>query len=192
LGAAAVDATGTPEQRERFLTRFSAEKPVLACMAMTEPHCGSDTAAIRTRAVRDGDSWILNGEKIFVTAGNKSLVDTPWFVVVWATIDPSAGRAGMRPFVVEANTPGCRVKLEAGASSDGQIVLEDCRGFRESVGVSRSKPEASRDGTRRHGHGLGLPWRPGRRSPSRSGYGFGPGALTNPSASRRWKRCPPG
>ncbi len=132
LGAAAVEATGTPEQRDRFLTRFSAEKPVLACMAMTEPHCGSDTAAIRTRAVRDGDSWILNGEKIFVTAGNKSLVDTPGFVVVWATIDPSAGRAGMRPFVVEANTPGCRVtklehKLGIRSSDTASIVLEDCR-----------------------------------------------------------------
>ncbi len=132
LGAAAVEATGTPEQRERFLTRFAAEKPVLACMAMTEPHCGSDTAAIRTRAVRDGDSWILNGEKIFVTAGNKSLVDTPGFVVVWATIDPSAGRAGMRPFVVESNTPGCRVtklehKLGIRSSDTASIVLEDCR-----------------------------------------------------------------
>lgn len=132
LGAAAVEATGTPEQKERFLKRFSGEKPVLACMAMTEPHCGSDTAAIRTTAVRDGDSWVLNGEKIFVTAGHKSLIDTPGFVVVWATIDPSAGRAGMRPFVVEAGTPGCTVtklehKLGIRASDTASIVLQDCR-----------------------------------------------------------------
>jgi acyl-CoA dehydrogenase len=53
-----------------------------------------DTAAIR-RAVRQADLWVLNGEKIFVTAGHKSLVDTPGFVVVWATIDPAAGRAGI-------------------------------------------------------------------------------------------------
>ena len=71
-------------------------------MAMTEPHCGSDTAAIRTTAVRDGDHWVLNGEKIFVTSGHKSMVDSDGFMVVWATVDPAAGRAGMKPFVVEA------------------------------------------------------------------------------------------
>ena len=152
LGAAAVEATGTAQQKERFLTRFAGEKPVLACMAMTEPHCGSDTAAIRTRAVRDGDSWILNGEKIFVTAGNKSLVDTPGFVVIWATIDPSAGRAGMRPFVVEANTPGCRVtklehKLGIRSSDTASIVLENCRlPFENLLGSPEieTKPEGFR------------------------------------------------
>ena len=132
LGAAAVEATGTPEQKEMFLKRFAGEKPVLACMAMTEPQCGSDTAAIRTTAVREGDSWILDGEKIFVTAGHKSLIDTPGFVVVWATIDPRAGRAGMRPFVVEAGTPGCQVtklehKLGIRASDTASVVLQECR-----------------------------------------------------------------
>ncbi len=132
LGAAAVEATGTPEQKERFLKRFTQEKPAFAAMAMTEPHCGSDTAAIRTTAVRDGDEWVLNGEKIFVTAGHKALVDSDGFVVVWATIDPSAGRAGMRPFVVEAGTPGCSVtkledKLGIRASDTVSIVLQDCR-----------------------------------------------------------------
>ena len=152
LGAAAVEATGTAQQKERFLTRFAGEKPVLACMAMTEPHCGSDTAAIRTRAVRDGDSWILNGEKIFVTAGNKSLIDTPGFVLVWATIDPAAGRAGMRPFVVEANTPGCRVtklehKLGIRSSDTASIVLENCRlPFENLLGSPEieTKPEGFR------------------------------------------------
>jgi acyl-CoA dehydrogenase len=132
LGAAAVEATGTVDQREKFLKRFAGEKPVLACMAMTEPQCGSDTAAIRTSAVREGDSWILDGEKIFVTAGHKSLIDTPGFVVVWATIDPRAGRAGMRPFVVEAGTPGCQVtklehKLGIRASDTASVVLQECR-----------------------------------------------------------------
>src|SRR3989304_1107508 len=71
-------------------------------------HARSDARHRRrvARAGRDGDWWFLNGEKIFVTAGNKSLIDTPGFVVVWATIDPAAGRAGMRPFVVGAGTPG--------------------------------------------------------------------------------------
>jgi acyl-CoA dehydrogenase len=102
-------------------------------MAMTEPHAGSEMPSqTRTTAVRDGDEWVLNGEKIFVTAGHKALVDTEGFVVVWATIDPSAGRAGVRPFVVEAGTPGCNVtklehKLGIRASDTATIVLQDCR-----------------------------------------------------------------
>ncbi len=132
LGAAAVEATGTPEQKERFLKRFQEELPVLGCMAMTEPQAGSDTSSIRTTAVRDGDFWVLNGEKIFVTAGQKSLVETKGFVVVWATLDASAGRAGMRPFVVEAGTPGVTVtklehKLGIRASDTASVVLQDCR-----------------------------------------------------------------
>lgn len=115
LGAAAVEAAGTPEQKAKFLERFRGEKPVFGAMAMTEPQAGSDTSAIRTSAVLDHQTneWILNGEKIFVTAGHKSLVDTDGFVVVWATIDPEAGRAGMRAFVVPAGNPGAKVtKLE--------------------------------------------------------------------------------
>jgi acyl-CoA dehydrogenase len=133
LGAAAVAATGTPEQKQRFLTRFGGDKPVLDAMALTEPHAGSAMPAeVRTTAVRDGDSWVLNGEKIFVTAGHKALVDTQGFVVVWATIDSSAGRAGVRPFVVEAGTPGCTVtklehKLGIRASDTASVVLQDCR-----------------------------------------------------------------
>ncbi|MEX2030487.1 MAG: acyl-CoA dehydrogenase family protein [Anaerolineales bacterium] len=148
LGAAAVEATGTPEQCERFLARFRGEAPVLACMAMTEAHCGSDTAAIRTRAVRDGDSWILNGEKIFVTAGHKSLVDTQGFVVVWATIDPEAGRAGMRPFIVEAGTAGLSVtklekKMGIRVSDTAALVLQDCRIPMENL---LGDPEVRREG----------------------------------------------
>ncbi|HEY71348.1 MAG TPA: acyl-CoA dehydrogenase [Anaerolineae bacterium] len=132
LGAAAVEAAGTDEQKAKFLERFTGETPIFAAMAMTEPHCGSDTAKIRATAVRDGDEWVLNGEKIFVTAGHKSLIDTEGFVVVWATIDPSAGRAGMRSFVVEAGTPGCTVtkleeKLGIRASDTVSVVLQDCR-----------------------------------------------------------------
>ncbi len=133
LGAAAVAATGTPEQKQRFLTRFAGEKPVFDAMALTEPHAGSAMPAeVRTTAVRDGDTWLLNGEKIFVTAGHKSLVDSQGFVVVWATIDPTAGRAGVRPFVVEAGTPGCSVtklehKLGIRASDTASVVLQDCR-----------------------------------------------------------------
>jgi acyl-CoA dehydrogenase len=132
LGGAAIEATGTKEQKERFLARYREGKPKWASMAMTEPHCGSDTAAIRTTAVRDGDHWVLNGEKIFVTSGHKSLIDSEGLSVIWATIDPSAGRAGIKPFVVEAGTPGLKVtklehKMGIRASDTASLVLEDCR-----------------------------------------------------------------
>lgn len=133
LGAAAVQATGTLEQKKHFLARFSGDKPIFDAMAMTESHAGSEMpAATRTTAVRAGDEWVLNGEKIFVTGGHKALVDSDGFVVVWATIDPKAGRAGVRPFVVEAGTPGCKVtklehKLGIRASDTASIVLQDCR-----------------------------------------------------------------
>ncbi|HTP03403.1 MAG TPA: acyl-CoA dehydrogenase family protein [Anaerolineales bacterium] len=119
LGAAAVQAAATPEQKAKFLERFGGEKPTFACMSMTEPGAGSDTSSIRTRAVLDEQTreWVINGEKIFVTAGDKSLTEYEklgrGFVVVWASIDPSAGKAGMRAFVAESGTPGLRVvKLE--------------------------------------------------------------------------------
>jgi acyl-CoA dehydrogenase len=132
LGGAAIEATGTKEQKERFLARFREGKPKWASMAMTEAHCGSDTAAIRTTAVREGDHWVLNGEKIFVTSGHKSLIDSEGLSVIWATVDPSAGRAGIKPFVVEAGTPGLKVtklehKMGIRASDTASIVLEDCR-----------------------------------------------------------------
>lgn len=134
LGGAAVDAAGTPEQRERFLRRFAEGEPKWGAMAMTEPHAGSDTSAIRTsaRLSEDGTEWILNGEKIFVTAGLMAAKESAGFVLVWATLDPKAGRAGMKPFVVEAGTPGMVVtKIEhkhgIRASDTAAIVFQDCR-----------------------------------------------------------------
>ncbi|MCZ7551614.1 MAG: acyl-CoA dehydrogenase [Anaerolineae bacterium UTCFX2] len=134
LGAAAVEAAGTPEQKEKFLARFKGDKPVFGAMAMTESQAGSDTSAIRAAAVldRETNEWVLNGEKIFVTAGHKALCESDGFVVVWATIDPEAGRAGMRAFVVPANTPGATVtklehKMGIRASDTVSIVLQDAR-----------------------------------------------------------------
>jgi len=153
LGGAAIEAAGTPEHREKFLARFAGEKPTWSAMAMTEPHAGSDTAAIRTRAVKDGSEWVINGRKIFVTSGYKALIDSQGFVVVWATIDPSAGRAGMRPFIVEAGTPGLSVtklerKLGIRASDTAEIVLDNCRvpaeNLLESVAEFRIRSEDGR------------------------------------------------
>jgi acyl-CoA dehydrogenase len=138
LGAAAVFAAGSPEQKEKFLARFNGEKPTFAAMCITEAGAGSDNSAIRTRAVLDEKSneWVLNGEKIFVTGGDKSFTEYEklgrGFIVVWATIDPSAERAGLRAFVVESGTPGVRIvklehKLGIRCSDTAAISLVDAR-----------------------------------------------------------------
>jgi acyl-CoA dehydrogenase len=132
LGGAAVAAAGTPEQKARFLSRFRSGKPKWAAMAITEPGCGSDSSAIQTTAVRDGDHWVLNGTKIFCTAGHKALLESEGFVVVWATVDKSAGRVGIKAFIVEHGTPGISVaklehKLGIRASDTAMLILEDCR-----------------------------------------------------------------
>jgi len=138
LGAAAVQAAGTPEQRAKFLARFNEEKPTFAAMCMTEPGAGSDTSAIRARAVLDEktNEWVLNGEKIFVTGGDKSFTEYEklgkGFIVVWASIDPTAGRAGMRAFVVESGAPGVKItklehKLGIRVSDTASISLVDAR-----------------------------------------------------------------
>lgn len=152
LGAAAVEATGTKEQKKKFLARFAQKEPTFAAMAMTESQAGSDTSAIRSTAVLDEDSneWVLNGEKIFVTAGHKSLEESQGFIVVWATIDPEAGRAGMRPFVVEAGTPGIKVtkleeKMGIRASDTVSIVLQDCR---VPLGNILGSPEVKKKSTK--------------------------------------------
>ena len=132
LGGAAVAAAGTPEQRKRFLARFSEGEPKWAAMAITEPGCGSDSAAITTTAVRDGDEWVLNGTKIFCTSGERAVAKSEGFVVVWATVGKATGRAGIKAFVVEHHTPGMTVtkvedKLGIRASDTATIVFEDCR-----------------------------------------------------------------
>lgn len=132
LGGAAVQATGTPEQKERFLARFAGDAPVWGAMAITEPEAGSDTANIRTTAVKDGNEWVLNGEKIFVTAGKSAMEDSDGFVVVWATVDPKAGRAGIKPFIVEHGAPGMQItkiedKLGIRCSDTVSISFMDCR-----------------------------------------------------------------
>jgi len=134
LGSAAIETAGTPEQKKRFLSKLGGEKPVFTAMAITEAEAGSDNSAIKCRAVLDEKTkeWILNGEKIFITAGNKAMLDSEGFIVVWATLDPEARRAGIRSFVVEAGTPGAKItKMEEKhgirASDTVTLVLEDCR-----------------------------------------------------------------
>lgn len=120
LGNAAIAAVANEEQRRRFAH-------VWAAMAITEPGCGSDSAAICTTAVRDGEHYVLNGEKIFVTAGARADA-----VVVWATLDRNLGRAAIKSFVVEKGTPGMTVtrlekKLGIKASDTASISFQECR-----------------------------------------------------------------
>ncbi|MCD2118119.1 MULTISPECIES: acyl-CoA dehydrogenase family protein [Rhodococcus] len=120
LGNSAIAAVATDEQLERF-------GKVWASMAITEPGFGSDSAAVTTTAVLDGDEWVLNGEKIFVTAGERST-----HIVVWASVDRSKGRAAIKSFVVPREAPGLSVarlekKLGIKASDTAVLVLDNCR-----------------------------------------------------------------
>ncbi|TCO65799.1 acyl-CoA dehydrogenase family protein [Actinocrispum wychmicini] len=119
LGNAAIASVANEEQLARF-------GKLWASMAITEPDCGSDSAAITTTAVKDGDHYVINGEKIFVTAGERSDA-----VVVWATLDKSLGRAAIKSFVVEKGTPGMAVvrlenKLGIRSSDTAVIRFTDC------------------------------------------------------------------
>jgi acyl-CoA dehydrogenase len=126
LGNSAIASVANEEQLERF-------KGTWASMAITEPSFGSDSAAITTTAVKDGDAYILNGEKIFVTAGERS--DS---VVVWATLDKSLGRAAIKSFLVPKSLPGIRVerlehKLGIRASDTAAIRFDGCRVPKENL-----------------------------------------------------------
>jgi acyl-CoA dehydrogenase len=133
LGGSAVAAAGTAEQKQRFLGAFRGDgPPVWGAMAITEPSAGSDSAAIQATAVRDGDDYVLNGTKIFCTSGEAASQHEGGFVVVWATVDRSAGRGGIKAFVVPARTPGMRLvgvekKLGIRASDTATLVFENCR-----------------------------------------------------------------
>lgn len=120
LGNAAIGAVANEEQSKRFAGKWAA-------MAITEPSTGSDSANISTTAKQDGDYYILNGEKIFVTAGERADI-----VVVWATLDKNIGRAAIKSFAVERGTPGMEVtrlehKLGIKASDTASISFTDCR-----------------------------------------------------------------
>ena len=134
LGGAAINAVGTPEQKARFLKKFGEGDPKWGSMAITEAGAGSDNSSMRTTAVLDQatNEWILNGEKMFITNGKLSLADSDGFCVVWATVDPAAGRAGIKSFVVEGGTPGVTIakqenKLGIRASDTAMLVFDNCR-----------------------------------------------------------------
>jgi acyl-CoA dehydrogenase len=126
LGNAALSAAGTKEQQEKW-------GHLTLSMAITEPGCGSDPSMVQCTAELDGDEWVINGEKIFVTTGIRAEG-----AVIWATIDKKAGRAGIKSFLVERGTPGFDVpykEKKLGIRSDDTAVylFKDCRIPRENL-----------------------------------------------------------
>jgi len=144
LGNAALRAAGTPEQQQKW-------GHLTLAMAITEPGCGSDPSQVQTTAVLDPatDEWVLDGEKIFVTTGCRAEG-----VVLWATIDKSAGRAGIKSFLVEKGTPGFVVahkekKLGIRADDTAAYVFSNCRIPRQNLlGGDESIPKQSSGGFR--------------------------------------------
>jgi butyryl-CoA dehydrogenase len=117
---------GTPEQKEKVLTPL-ASGTKLGCFALTEPNSGSDCASMKTRAIRDGDDWVINGAKIFITCGTHAD-----FSIVFASTDPQAGNRGITAFIIDRNTPGYSSKSMHGkmgirASGLAELVFEDIR-----------------------------------------------------------------
>ncbi|HEY7347599.1 MAG TPA: acyl-CoA dehydrogenase family protein [Ktedonobacterales bacterium] len=127
LAAPPILAFGSDEQRKRFLSIYEDEQPRWGALALSEPGVGSDVSSIATLAKQDGDDWVLNGTKHFITNGARADL-----VVVFATINPEFGRAGIRPFVVPKGTPGFTVgriekKMGLRASQTAQLFFTDCR-----------------------------------------------------------------
>jgi alkylation response protein AidB-like acyl-CoA dehydrogenase len=129
LAAAGIAASGTPEQIMRWVPECfgDAEEIKLGAYAVTEPQAGSDVKSLKTTAKRDGDEWVLNGTKIFITNGGIADV-----TVAVATVDPELGTRGQASFVVPKGTPGLsqgkkETKLGIRASHTAEVVLEECR-----------------------------------------------------------------
>ena len=129
LAAAGIASSGTPEQMARWIPEcFGTKDQVkLGAYCVTEAGAGSDVKALRTTAKRDGDDWIINGTKIFISNGGIADVN-----VVVATVDPTLGHRGQASFVVPKGTPGLSAgkkedKLGIRASRTGEVVFEDCR-----------------------------------------------------------------
>jgi acyl-CoA dehydrogenase len=129
LGGPPIRILGNDEQKQRFLIDpfEDKNKPAWGAYATTESAAGSDVARIQTTAVEDGDHYVINGNKMFITNGGRA----SW-VVVFATVDPSLGRAGQRAFVIEKGTPGFTVgriekKMGLTASETATLFFENCR-----------------------------------------------------------------
>ena len=127
LAAPPILSQGTPEQQMRFLGPYMDGQLHWGALALTEPGIGSDVAGMSTTAVQDGDNWVLNGHKHYITNGARADL-----IVTFATIDKSLEREGIRPFVVPRDTPGFIVgrieeKMGLRASQTAELIFENCR-----------------------------------------------------------------
>jgi acyl-CoA dehydrogenase len=153
LPLATLAYSGTQEQLTKWapLVFGTPEDPKVGALCVTEPNAGSDVSALRTNAKRDGDEWVLNGQKIFITNGGVASV----YVVV-ATVDPELGHRGQAAFVIGPDTPGIRPgkkerKLGIRASDTSEVLLEDCRIPLENVVGGMEKLEAKLERARAQG-----------------------------------------
>jgi butyryl-CoA dehydrogenase len=126
LGTYPIYEFGDDEQKRKYVPRLASGR-ALAAFGLTEPEAGSDAAALKTRAVLDGDSWVLDGQKVFITNG--AIAET---VVVAAVTDPEEGARGISNFIIEKGTPGLRPgrdeeKMGLKSSVTSELFLEDCR-----------------------------------------------------------------
>src|SRR6266481_208568 len=127
LAAPPILSNGTPEQQMKFLGPYMDGQLHWGALALTEPGIGSDVAGMSTTAVLDGDEWVINGHKHYITNGARADL-----IVTFATIDKNLGREGIRPFVVPKGTPGLIVgrieeKMGLRASQTAELIFENCR-----------------------------------------------------------------
>src|SRR5437667_8701217 len=133
LAAPPILSQGSSEQRAKFLSIYADGQLHWGALALTEPGIGSDVAGMSTTAVLDGDEWVINGHKHYITNGARADL-----IITFATVDKSLGREGIRPFVVPKGTPGVSVgriqqKMGLRASQTAELIFENCRIPKENL-----------------------------------------------------------
>jgi acyl-CoA dehydrogenase len=141
LAAPPILSQGTPEQQAKFLSIYMDGQLHWGALALTEPGIGSDVSGIATTAVLDGDEWVINGHKHYITNGARADL-----IIVFATVDKNLGREGIRPFVVPKGTPGLIVgrieeKMGLRASQTAELIFENCRIPKENLLPGRERSE---------------------------------------------------
>ena len=141
LAAPPILSQGTPEQQRKFLSLYMDGQLHWGALALTEPGIGSDVAGMSTTATLDGDEWVINGHKHYITNGARADL-----IITFATIDKHLGREGIRPFVVPKGTPGLVVgrieeKMGLRASQTAELIFENCRIPKENLLAGRGQQD---------------------------------------------------
>jgi acyl-CoA dehydrogenase len=174
IGQNVVKGMGTPAQKERWVGGLARGEFRFAAFALTEPHFGSDVAQVATTATRVGDSWLINGTKMYCSMGASAD-----YVVVFATIDKNAGRHGIRAFVVERGTPGMKVakrneeKLGIRCAETSELLFESCAVPLDHCLGWTDPPAPSGGGARRQSGFLGAVTTLGTTRPLLAGISLG-------------------